>query len=219
MGFGQAAHVARRTGTAGSQPPDGAVALSDALADAHGLASSDATLRLAGRLSVVVSRIWLHAWPWLFIAAGGLVALLARAARHDRLDSTIAIRVVVFPVGVIVLVAEAPRIVISRGAQLCLVALSPEATALLGIPARSDPSERGGSIPRHPLLASVDGLQIIVGGPLGEPVVLRERGVVVEFVSGKSGLLSHCVLVRADRCVKVRARGRLRLRRRTDSRA
>jgi len=208
---GQSGRVAWRADTANVPLPKGAVALSDALANANGLMPDDAILRVAGRFSVAVNRIWMHAWPWLFITGVGLVALLARAARRDRLDSTIAIAVVVLPVTLIAGLVAARRLVVSHGAQLCLVALPPEATALLGIPSLVDVKDGRGSIPRHPLMASEAGLQIEVGGPRGEPVSLRDRGVVVDLTASKSGVLSHCVLGQGDRRVKLRVRGRLRL--------
>lgn len=194
-----------------SQPVGDAIPLSNVLADACGLTPADATLRFAGRVSVILNRLWMHAWPYWFVAGIGLFALLARAARRDRLDFTVGALVVVGVIMIPVLVAMAKGVVISHGSQLCLVALPAEAIALLGVNYRGDLKDGGGSIPRHPLMASEAGLSVDINGQHAQLSMLRDRGIVVAFTATRGGLLSHCVLCKGDRRVPVRVRGRLRL--------
>jgi len=190
---------------------DTAIPLSGALANANGLAPNDATLRFAGRIKVFLNRLWLHAWPWWFVGGIGLLGLVGRAVRRDRPDLTIPMLFVVFLVTSIVCIVVARRVVVSKGAQLALVALPPEAVALLGVNYRRDMKDGGGVIPRHPLMASESGLQIDIDGAHHDQPTLRDRGISVELTANRSGLLSRCVLCLGERRVPVRVRGRLQL--------
>jgi hypothetical protein len=118
---------------------------------------------------------------------------------------------VVFLVTSIVCIVVARRVVVSKGAQLALVALPPEAVALLGVNYRRDMKDGGGVIPRHPLMASESGLQIDIDGAHHDQPTLRDRGISVELTANRSGLLSRCVLCLGERRVPVRVRGRLQL--------
>ena len=192
---------------------DTAIPLSKALANGNGLATSDGTLRFAGRVEVFMNRLWLYAWPWWFMAGIGLLALLARAARRDQLDFTIPMLFVAVAATTIVCLVAARRDPVSKGPQLAIVALPPEAVALLGVHYKLDTKDGGGTIPRHPLVASESGLQIGIKGAHQARPNLRDRGISVELTASRSGRLSRCVLCLGERRVAVRVRGRLRLKR------
>lgn len=190
---------------------DATIPLSDALAEPNGLTPNDATLRFVGRIKVTLNRLWLHAWPWWFVAGIGLFAVLGRAGRSGRLDFTLPMLLVVMSITTIVCLVVVRRVVVSEGAQLALVALPPDAVALLGVNYRLSAKDRGGAIPRHPLVASEAGLQIHMNGSQHDRPTLRERGISVELSASRSGLLSGCVLCLDERRVPVRVRGRLQL--------
>lgn len=192
---------------------DRAIPLSDALANGNGLTTDDATLQFAGRIEVFMNRLWFHAWPWWFMAGIGLVALLGRVARRDRLNFTIPMLFVVVATASIVCLVLARRVVVSKGPQLALVALPPEAVALLGVDYQRDIKDGGGTIPRHPLIASESGLQININGAHHDRPTLRDQGISVELTASRSGLLSRCVLALGEQRVTVRVRGRLPLKR------
>lgn len=192
---------------------DAAIPLSDALTNAMGLTPNDATLQFAGRVKVFLNRLWLHAWPWWFVAGIALLGLVGRAARRDRLDFTLPMLFVVVPIVSIWAVVAARRVVVSKGAQLALVALPPEAVTLLGVDHRRDVRDGGGTVPRHPLIASDSGLQIDINGAHHDRPTLRERSISLELTASRSGLLSRCVLCLGERRVAVRVRGRLQLKR------
>jgi hypothetical protein len=192
---------------------DTAIPLSDALANGNGLVRSDAMLRFDGGIKVFANRLWVHAWPWGFMAGLGLMVLLGRAVRRDRIGFTIPMLFVVVSVASIVCIVVVRRVVVSKGSQLALVALPPEAVALLGVDHQVVTRDGGGTIPRHPLIASESGLQIDIDGAHPGPLNLRDRGISIELTASRSGLLSRCVLCLGERCVTVRVRGRLQLNR------
>jgi hypothetical protein len=188
-----------------------AIPLSDALANPNGLTPNDAALRFAGRTKVFLNRVWLHAWPGWLVAVSGGALLLVRSAQRDRLDFTVPMIMILFPITLIVCLVAARRFVISKGAQLCVIALPSEAVALLGVNYQRSSKDGGGTVPRHPLVASESGLGINLEATHDRWLSLRDQGISVELTASRTGLLSRCVLCRGDRRVPVRVRGRLRL--------
>jgi hypothetical protein len=187
---------------------DGAQPLSDVLADPFGLIPADATVRFEPMAAVVLRTIWMNLWPWVFVAAAGCAVMFARAARRGHLERTLWIGAVVVPITIIVILLYARRVVISKGSQLCVVALTFEVVALLGVDIPLVTKDGNGTVARHPLLASEAGLTIRTDS---QPVPLRERNVSVELAASRSGRISRFTFVRGDRRVRVRVRGATRV--------
>lgn len=187
------------------------VALSDALADPRDLLPSDGSIHMQPRGEALRHQAWTFLWPWQFLAAGMAMILVLRG-----LNAWVAFGAI--PAGWLFWTAYAVRESKRQNdrAQLFLITLPDSALHLLGVAIGSLRSTGREIIPQYPVSLSRAGLVLILvnaSADQREQIELRHVGVSVDVTVGPKGHVTGCVVRAAGAAVKVRARGRLDLKR------
>ncbi len=186
-------------------------ALCDALADPRDQLPSDGSIRMQPKREALRHQAWTFLWPWQFLAAGMAMILVLRG-----LNVWVAFGAI--PAGwwfwAVYAVRQSKRQ--NDRAQLFLIALPDSALHLLGVATGSIRSTGRGLIPQYPVALSRVGLVLTLVNASADQraqIELRHVGVSVDVTVGPKGQVAGCVLRSAGAAVKVRARGRLHLKR------